>query len=81
MKPISKRPMRLGVPAVSALEKHFRPMVVTQIEFREPHAFAERQKNAPFDRAGFPTDTPAWAVSPAPRLAPATTTSIRPLRS
>ena len=43
---------RLGVPAVAALEKHFWPAVVSQLQFREPHAFARRWKDAPFDRTG-----------------------------
>jgi hypothetical protein len=56
--------MRLGVPSVSALENHFRPMIVAQLPFREPHAFAERQKNASLDRASLPTDTPERAIPP-----------------
>jgi hypothetical protein len=34
--------VRLCVPAVTTLKQHFWPTIVIQLEFREPHAFAER---------------------------------------
>jgi len=34
--------MRLGVPAISALDNQFWPMIVAQLPFREPYALAER---------------------------------------
>ena len=54
--------IRLAVPARAALEQHLRPMIMSQLEFREPHPFAERKKHAPFCRAGFPTDMPVLAI-------------------
>jgi len=61
MNPISAV-MRLRVPAVSALEHDFGPMIVAQGEFREPHAFSEREQNPPFDGASLPTDPPEPAI-------------------
>jgi hypothetical protein len=37
-----KAVMRLGVPAVSALDNQFWPMIVAQLPFREPQASAKR---------------------------------------
>jgi hypothetical protein len=54
--------MRLRVPASPALEKHLWPMIMSQLEFREPHTFAERKKHSPFDRASLPTDAPILPI-------------------
>jgi len=38
-------------------------MVAIDLQFREPHTLPERQKYAPFRRAGLPTDTPEWPIT------------------
>jgi hypothetical protein len=56
--------VRLGVPAQPALEQHFGPLIVAQLELREPHALAEydptSNSRAKVCRAGDPTVTIDW---------------------
>jgi hypothetical protein len=63
--PNIKPVVRLGEPSRAVLEKHLRPMIMSQLKSREPHTLAERKKHAPFCRAGFPTHMPVLAISEA----------------